>query len=202
MNMRDMSETQQRVAAALNTPTSALKEIRELKARIKELETSLDERRRDMTMRDDIATIILRCGQSCDFERDTIFAADAIMHSLPELIPHYEAQQARITELETARDLGIIEGDLVAQLLVVAQQAQIEGLEATLQQERSAKWRLAESPLRNRVSELSSTLAWYKEQVYIFANDTTEKADEAYNALEDDGGKKARTVLKGDANED
>ena len=39
------------------------------------------------TMRDDIATIILRCGQSCDFERDTIFAADAIMHSLHELIP-------------------------------------------------------------------------------------------------------------------
>ena len=40
MNMRDMSETQQRVAAALNTPTSALKEIRELKARIKELESA------------------------------------------------------------------------------------------------------------------------------------------------------------------
>jgi hypothetical protein len=55
-----------------------------------------------MTMRDDIARIILRCGQSCDFERDTIFAADAIMHSLPELLPDHEAQQARITELEAA----------------------------------------------------------------------------------------------------
>jgi hypothetical protein len=42
MNMRDMSETQQRVAAALNTPTSALKEIRELKARIEELENQID----------------------------------------------------------------------------------------------------------------------------------------------------------------
>ena len=51
-----------------------------------------------MTMRDDIARIILRCGQSCDFERDTIFTADAIMHSLPD----YDAQQARITELEAA----------------------------------------------------------------------------------------------------
>jgi hypothetical protein len=48
MNMRDMSETQQRVAAALNTPTSALKEIRELKSRIEELEMALLECREEI----------------------------------------------------------------------------------------------------------------------------------------------------------
>jgi hypothetical protein len=49
-----------------------------------------------------------------------------------------------------------------------------------------------------RITELEAVLAWYKEQVYFFSNGTGEKADEAYNALEDDGGKKAREALKGE----
>ena len=51
-----------------------------------------------MSMRDQIARIIFRSGQSCDFQQDTIFAADAIMRLLPELIAH----SARIAELEAA----------------------------------------------------------------------------------------------------
>jgi hypothetical protein len=43
-----------------------------------------------------------------------------------------DISQARIAQLEEARDLGIIEGDLVAQLLVVAQQARIAELETAL----------------------------------------------------------------------
>ena len=103
-----------------------------------------------MIMREKIAEII-RGGE---LRLSYHGIADAIIAVLPD----YDAQQARITELEAARDLGIIEGDVVAQLLVVAQQAQIEGLEATLQQERSAKWRLAENPLKNRVEELEAAL--------------------------------------------
>jgi hypothetical protein len=57
-----------------------------------------------MTMRDKIASTI---SKNITLE-DGVFvggffdAADAIMHSLPELIPHYEAQQKRLTVLENA----------------------------------------------------------------------------------------------------
>ena len=47
---------------------------------------TMRERRKEMSMRDQIARIIFRSGQSCDFQQDTIFAADAIMRLLPELI--------------------------------------------------------------------------------------------------------------------
>jgi hypothetical protein len=41
-------------------------------------------------------------------------------------------------------------------------------------------------------------LAWYKEQVYFFANGTTVRANEAAIVLEEDGGKKAFAALKGE----
>jgi hypothetical protein len=49
-----------------------------------------------------------------------------------------------------------------------------------------------------RIKELEAALAWYKEQVYFFANGTTVRANEAAIVLEEDGGKKARTDLKGE----
>jgi hypothetical protein len=42
--------------------------------------------------------------------------------------------------------------------IIEAQQARIEELEATLQQERSAKWTLVESPFKNRVLELEAAV--------------------------------------------
>ena len=47
-----------------------------------------------------------------------------------------------------------------------------------------------------RIAVLEAVVAWYGEQVYLYANDTTEKADEADVALDQDGGKKARAALK------
>ena len=47
-----------------------------------------------------------------------------------------------------------------------------------------------------RIAQLEAALAWYGEQVYLYANDTTEKADEADVALDQDGGKRARAALK------
>ena len=49
-----------------------------------------------------------------------------------------------------------------------------------------------------RIAELEAALAWYKEQVYFFANGTTVRANEAAIVLEEDGGKKAFAALKGE----
>jgi hypothetical protein len=49
-----------------------------------------------------------------------------------------------------------------------------------------------------RIKELEAALAWYKEQVYFFANGTTVRANEAAIVLEEDGGKKAFAALKGE----
>ena len=46
-----------------------------------------------------------------------------------------------------------------------------------------------------RIGDLEAALTWYGAQVYLFANDTTEKADEADVALDQDGGKRARAAL-------
>jgi hypothetical protein len=46
-----------------------------------------------------------------------------------------------------------------------------------------------------RIAELEAVVAWYGEQVYIYANDTTERATEADVALDQDGGKRARAAL-------
>jgi hypothetical protein len=48
---------------------------------------------------------------------------------------------------------------------------------------------------QDRIAELEAALTWYGAQVYLFANDTTEKADEADVALDQDGGKRARAAL-------
>ena len=50
--------------------------------------------------------------------------------------------------------------------------------------------------MRERATEIEAIVSWYGEQVHLFANDTTEKADEADVALDQDGGKRARAVLK------
>lgn len=47
-----------------------------------------------------------------------------------------------------------------------------------------------------RVKELEAALAWYKEQVYFFANGTTVRANEAAIVLEEDGGRKSCAALK------
>jgi hypothetical protein len=47
-----------------------------------------------------------------------------------------------------------------------------------------------------RIAQLEAAVEWYGEQVYLFANDTTGKADEADVALDQDGGKRARAALK------
>jgi hypothetical protein len=46
-----------------------------------------------------------------------------------------------------------------------------------------------------RIAELEAVVAWYGEQVYIYANDTTERATEADVALDQDGGKRARAAF-------
>jgi hypothetical protein len=50
--------------------------------------------------------------------------------------------------------------------------------------------------LKATIVELEAVVKWYGEQVYLFANDTTEKADEAAVALDRDGGKRSRAALK------
>jgi Lar family restriction alleviation protein len=80
-----------------------------------------------------------------------------------------DISQARTAELEEARDLGIIEGDVVAQLLVVVQQAQIEGLEASLE--------------------------WYAAHV-ADCRKLGRDGDVARGKLDRDGGSKARAALK------
>ena len=47
-----------------------------------------------------------------------------------------------------------------------------------------------------RIVELEAVVAWYGDQVYLYANDTTERAADADVALDQDGGKKARAALK------
>ena len=59
-----------------------------------------------MTMRDKIAEIVFgKLGAAFHGNTGNLLAlelADAIIAALPELIPHYEAQQKRIKELESA----------------------------------------------------------------------------------------------------
>jgi hypothetical protein len=57
------------------------------------------------------------------------------------------------------------------------------------------KWVMYEDAAA-RIAELEAVAKWYGEQVYLFANDTTEKADEAAVALDQDGGKRSRAALK------
>tara|TARA_R110000851_G_scaffold66423_3_gene150247 strand:+ start:188 stop:691 length:504 start_codon:yes stop_codon:yes gene_type:complete len=75
-----------------------------------------------------------------------------------------EYTRTDLTEAEYERGFGDgcrhIQEDYEAgeQLDLRAAQARIKELEATLQEERSAKWSLVESPLKNRVSELEEVL--------------------------------------------
>jgi|TARA_R110002095_G_scaffold209247_1_gene195638 demethoxyubiquinone hydroxylase (CLK1/Coq7/Cat5 family) len=59
-----------------------------------------------MTMREKIAEIVFgKLGAAFHGNTGNLLAlelADAIIAALPELIPHYEAQQKRIKELESA----------------------------------------------------------------------------------------------------
>ena len=117
-----------------------------------------------MIMREKIAEII-RGGE-------LVLSYHGIADAIIAAMPDYDAQQARITKLEAARDLGIIEGDVVAQLLVVAQQAQIERLEAELHMMKEAG--VIEVAVRN--SSVSEYMAHWEGR--------TEKADARIKELE------------------
>jgi hypothetical protein len=57
--------------------------------------------------------------------------------------------------------------------------ARIKELEATLQEERSAKWEILEHPLKNRVEELEGDL----EMIAPYLKDMTERGDDEAKAL-------------------
>jgi hypothetical protein len=54
----------------------------------------------------------------------------------------------------------------------------------------------AEIKLKARIAKLEKALNWYGVQVYLYANGSTRKADEAAVELDQDGAKKARAALK------
>jgi hypothetical protein len=75
-----------------------------------------------------------------------------------------DISQARIAQLEAARDLGIIEGDVAAQLLVVAQQAQIEGLESALKSAMGALGDIHDKP--EWPDDDKKELAWCRNRAF------------------------------------
>jgi hypothetical protein len=139
-----------------------------------------------------------------------VTASVAIQHwmDIPSLnrAPRFEytltdIPQARIAELERQHTLDVIDA--------VNDQARIAELEATMKKDAKiyydAKaiidahqviYREAREEQRVRIAELEAVVDWYGEQVYLYANGTTEKAAEADVALDQDGGKRARETLK------
>ena len=87
------------------------------------------------------------------------------VHDTPEKVWADELEKVWLTPnggLPTGN--GWHESELVEYLRIASipdydkQQARIAELEATLHQERSAKWEILESPLKNRIAELELTL--------------------------------------------
>jgi hypothetical protein len=78
------------------------------------------------------------CIKYIRYDKHTAYMADmrAAYYGSCDQIDEYrerrETDKARIAELEAARDFGIIEGDVVAHLTVVALQTRVEELEAAL----------------------------------------------------------------------
>ena len=128
-----------------------------------------------MSTREKIAEIVAR-GVGTMATTSTIIAA----------LPDYDEQEAKLRNIVSHATAGSMQysnqttNDICVEITRTRNLIYNAGVEST----------------QARIAELEAALIGTQSKFIFFANDTTEKADEAYNALEDDGGKKAFAVLK------